>query len=542
MATTTVTTNCYKVISNEYNEKDIIDKPPMVVYEKTFEIDSASTTTTNSPIISSIQLDALPSICACNELLDSKLTCAECHQTSFKQLLSDLRTTETQLKTLKSERDSLLIRRSELDKESSALAMTIKEKEQNIQTAVINIESLKHDIMVLKTKYSDETNQLEDIQRSKENVKREIEELTQRLFEEANAMISLEKSEQKLILKKNEELESDLKSNKLQLSVAEDQLKVIRMKMDEQQQQQQQQQQHKSSFSNISENNNIAAMESKGSINLLTRAQLVTSLMHGIDIGLHIDVIEDDSALMEFNDFIQLSKKTQLRKLHSLKYMKCCLRDDIEPCLRFGPNPRMTSKKIIDAILVKSCFVEECSESFFSEQESRQVKEEATATLWERFTTSSIFFGCQACGRKIKDPKKRAETLKYKFRISYFDEWACIDRYCRDRLMAVIEYYDFVRHLRAGAYKHRSLHELYQESTRLKLQVFLARMGTLSMVLQSCGIGSEKIATAFQGENVNNSSTIITDSNLAAERISSSTESSITISTINSARTSTSFV
>lgn len=63
-------------------------------------------------------------------------------------------------------------------------------------------------------------------------------------------------------------------------------------------------------------------------------------------------------------------------------------------------------------------------------------------------------------------------------------------------------------------------------------------MGALPNVLEKSGIDSEQVATAFHGQVVNHSVVLFNDSNM--ERISSSTDSSITISTVDSSRTSAS--
>lgn len=63
-------------------------------------------------------------------------------------------------------------------------------------------------------------------------------------------------------------------------------------------------------------------------------------------------------------------------------------------------------------------------------------------------------------------------------------------------------------------------------------------MGALPSMLQNCGINVEKIATAFHGEDINHSVMLLSDSTF--ERLSSSTESTMTISTVESSRTSAS--
>ncbi|KAG0166408.1 hypothetical protein DFQ28_006573 [Apophysomyces sp. BC1034] len=161
--------------------------------------------------------------------------------------------------------------------------------------------------------------------------------------------------------------------------------------------------------------------------------------------------------LEEFKNFAESLPTVSLRRLHSLEYMKQNLVEDIEPCLRFGSSPYTTSRKILESILARSCVLEALPEE-------RKEQLGATTSLWDRFLQPS---GCQACGRDVE--------LTHQFRISSFDEWACIDRYCRDRLIAVLTFYDFLRRLRAGCYRHRSMDDIYQEYIRLKLQMSLSR-------------------------------------------------------------------
>lgn len=438
--------------------------PAVVILDKPYDTTSSSTTTTNSPVISSHHLELTN--CACNQVITSQYSCSECSDNfiPIQKLEEETRAVKTLLSQLQTQGEAL--RHDQVAKMDriDLLDSTMIESNEMIETTSQGIESLQHDLKILKSKCKEETCQVQEIQESKENIEKELEELSAKLTEEADIMIVIEKQGQEILKRENEELEKELKSAEMKLKEASSQLKLIRNKMG----------QHDDIMNHTLDEQPQQQQVESNVIDTYTRAQVETILMHGLDMGLHMDTLEDDGALMDFNDFIQLLYKTPLRKVHSLKYMRYCIRDDIEPCLRFGPNPRLATRKIMDSILVKSCFIEECPEGFVTEQAIRQLKEEASASLWERFTTSTVFLGCQACGRNM-DKQSRVSLLKYRFRISYFDEWACIDRYCRDRLLAVIEFYLFIRHLRAGAYKHRSVHELYQQSIRLKLQMFLTR-------------------------------------------------------------------
>lgn len=458
MSTTTTSVRYSFNISKEVPAVVILENRP---YEST---SSSSTTTTNSPVISSHHLEL--SHCSCNRVITSEYSCSECHEgfPTIVQLAQEAKEAKLLLSQLQTQEESLRHdERIKMDTRNG-LEMAVSQSTGWIETTRQGIDSLEHDLKVLKNKCKEETSQVQQIQESKENIEKELEELGAKLTEEADSMIVIEKEAQRILERENELLSRELKCAERELKDASSQLKLIRNTMG----------QHDDMMNHTLDEQPQQVQVENNVIDTYTRAQVETILMHGLELGLHMDTLEDDGALMDFSDFIQTLYKTPLRKIHSLKYMRYCIRDDIEPCLRFGPNPRLATRKIMDSILVKSCFIEECPPGFVTEQAIRQLKEEASASLWERFTTSTVFLGCQACGRNM-DKQSRVALLKYRFRISYFDEWACIDRYCRDRLVAVIEFYLFIRHLRAGAYKHRSVHELYQQSIRLKLQMFLTR-------------------------------------------------------------------
>ncbi|CEG70466.1 hypothetical protein RMATCC62417_06359 [Rhizopus microsporus] len=472
---------------------------------------TTTTTTTNTTINTSkqdydnrikvIQLTDNQT-CQCQSFMFSHDCCSDCSHIFH----NTFQPTQTQLTLLQSQKEAVVKERQDLDNKITVLEQTIEEKQRTIQKTIDNVQSMEHDLKILKLKCEEEAVQVQVIQKSKETVKKELEELNQKLFEEADKMVNIEKKEQEKIREENNKLQNALDEVQDQLKTTSSQLKSLKSQ--------------------------IMKPAEVMTIDHLSRAQLELMIANKAYTGLQMEAVEDDAALMDFNDFIQQASHTPLRKLHLLKYMKYCIREDIEPCLRFGPNPRTTSKKIMDAILVKTCFVEECPQGFVNEECERHLKEEATATLWERFTNGSVFLGCQACGRKIEE-EEREQVLKYRFRISYFDEWACVDRYCRDRLMAVMEFYSLIRHIRAGLYKFRSLHELYQQMIRLRLQMFLARMGALPYMLSSCQLNPQTITTAFHGEEH-----VLPYLN---ERLSSSTDSTITsISTVETINTLTS--
>ncbi|KAI9021656.1 hypothetical protein CLU79DRAFT_835530 [Phycomyces nitens] len=461
----------------------ITREPSWAICDTHYDTDSSTTSTVlNSPVTPH------HSLIQCNEPLKPPSNPFVYNITAVQQQINNCHNQQAQC-----------------DQEIKRLKYQSHSRQEALENCVAGIVSLKNDLKVFNLKCLEEMSQIETIQRSKERAKRELEELGQRLFEEANHMVRLERREKERIQATNDHHASELKRTQTRLGATQKELEALRRNME------------------------AKDTTSDGPLDTFTRTRIDLARLHGEPLRVQwVPPNEDNGMLAEFHEFALALPNVSLRKLHSLKFMKHCLGDDIEPCLRMGPSPLVTSRKIIDAVVVKTCFVEACPKGFARGQAERHLQEEAvaaTASLWERFAFSPHVSGCQACGRSSQQP----EELSYRFRVSYFDDWACIDRYCRDRLASVISFYDFIRRLRTGVYQHRSLWDIYQECVCLRLQMFLSRMGALPVVLEASGLNSSIIGKASTG--------IATESGLSRNTVSSidrlsSTESIITLSTL----------
>ncbi|CAO3635035.1 unnamed protein product [Mucor hiemalis] len=347
------------------------------------------------------------------------------------------------------------------------------------------IQSLHQDIEVVQLKHEDEIAHIKAIEHSKKLVQNEIHDLSQRLFEEANSLVLKEKEEKLAIQNKHDKVRDDFKNAESQLEKVQSDLQELRKDIaaKDQKEQPMQPQSSFSTFITTHENYLLRAQ--------LDMASLQMDLTQPIEINpeYHEQVL-DNMVLEEFKQFCIDIKVTGLSKLSTLSFMKSCLKTDIEPCLRFGPNPKMSSKKIMDAILVKSCLIEPCPPGFAEDRINAAMKAEPTKPkirLWERFSASAspeVSNCCQACGRVLQGEC-------WRFRISYFDEWALADRYCYERISSVIEFFSFLRKLKVDGYGDIFL--TYQECSRLQLQMFLSRMGARSTLLDEFGLDSSKI-------------------------------------------------
>ncbi|KAI8976090.1 hypothetical protein BDB01DRAFT_728073 [Pilobolus umbonatus] len=362
------------------------------------------------------------------------------------------------------------------------LQQSLEQEKQKLRVRIQSIKSLEEDIVTVQHKHQEEIAHSLAIEQSKEVAERELHELGKRLFEEVDDMISIEKEQKQKIQATVDSITKELESTQNELKAVQLELNVLREDMMD-----------RSSEGHESHEDNQIESHSPG--NYILRAQLDLSNLVNHEPS-RIKLETDDLMMAEFKEFWDTIDTVPLRKLSNLSFMKLCLKSDIEPCLRFGPQPRLTAKKIIDTILSKSCFIEVADPDYFLRKMNTPVP--AKTRLWDRFTAiTQDTLSCQACGREVDTKNKKAEV--YKFRLSYFDEWSCIDRYCRDRILAVNEFYTFLRRLRVGVYKNRSLSEVNEECNQLRLQMMLSRMGSLPLMLNTFGLDSTKLGTASSG-------------------------------------------
>ena len=148
--------------------------------------------------------------------------------------------------------------------------------------------------------------------------------------------------------------------------------------------------------------------------------------------------------------------------------------EDVDPCLQFGSSQsKMCVKTMKEGLSAAPCYIES-----ISQKEAHTLLSPNTACssvyykpLWSRISFSADSMptlACSACECICQDNY-------YRFRLEEKDDWLLIDQTCRDRLVAVCNFYSFVRNIKLGYYKHKSPKEIYLENVHLKLQMFYAR-------------------------------------------------------------------
>ncbi|KAJ1732589.1 hypothetical protein LPJ72_003335 [Coemansia sp. Benny D160-2] len=383
------------------------------------------------------------------------------------------------------------------------------------------IAGLKNDLSAMNDKFVDQVNMTAEISHSRELVEAELEDLTQKLFTEANTMVAEEKKARaetektashlrKIIVDLEDRLSSEtmqsheLKERIEQMSAEYDDLLVKRTFVSSRRGS------FSSHLSDMAGADGGAVLRKDGSMvqisgfaggNGSVSGAAGGSSSDGFRIAAHAAAVVagsktnspsplattngspqirlDETLLAEFKDFATQTQSMRSSNYMSTSYIKSVVSADIEPCLRFGPHPRISSRNVHDAIMANRLQIEEMTPQIAAELRRQQQNADRTngnrsAMLWERFsgTVAVNPNGCQACGREC-------QQCTYRFRMGYRpdSEWIQIDTMCRDRLVAVCEFYGFVRYLRQGIFASRSLMDLYTETIRLRLCMFYARIG-----------------------------------------------------------------
>ncbi|KAI9469068.1 MAG: hypothetical protein EXX96DRAFT_455226, partial [Benjaminiella poitrasii] len=271
------------------------------------------------------------------------------------------------------------------------------------------IQNLREDLTRLNEKYIQQIESRAAAEQARFEVEAELEDLSRRLFEEANEMVSKEKKALFIAEKKIGQLERTLLIVHEELNNERAQLKELRAKFEQQE-----------------------------------------KIYH------HHHQQYDNNLLNLFKDFTTLAPKTPLDQIHRISFLIQCLDLDVEPCLRFGNVKcagRLPMRKTLEAITHHPCYIEPVAatalEQAIPATTHRSSHDSRGSTGKNPSPSSSLdnndILICHGCGSEIKYYEQQP---LFRYRLKEFDtEWYWIDQACRDRLVAVCNFYIFVRNV-----------------------------------------------------------------------------------------------
>lgn len=394
------------------------------------------------------------------------------------------------LPILQNDNNGILLLRSELGQLREQLNKKNRQLEQQ-----------QLDMHQLNSKYVAALDQVATIQHEKDLAERELEDLTSRLFEQANMMVATEKREVY-------RLRTELSRRQSQAELEQTKYKQLVRDL---------QQQH-------SDMKSPSFLLSFPPSSLYSPLSLGPMLMPGDDM-LTMDLAYDQQHIQLFQQFIQaFAAKPTLSQHKQQPFMKECLIGDVEPCLNFGPGNRLQSvKKMVDSMMQQTCVIEEMhsasappvSPTYHPDLDSitttapTSVASAVSSSIglrWNRFVSgTSSLVDCAGCGNTL--------NMQHYYRFRLADgcagetDWLHLDELCRDRLKAVCTFFVFMRQLANHITTPPTDHDqqtttthseegqptlmrqpplmtttdgpcpLYLEMTRFRLAMFYARLG-----------------------------------------------------------------
>ncbi|RUS34023.1 hypothetical protein BC938DRAFT_482789 [Jimgerdemannia flammicorona] len=178
-------------------------------------------------------------------------------------------------------------------------------------------------------------------------------------------------------------------------------------------------------------------------------------------------------------------------------YMKRVLVEDVEPTLfQTGTQTWWKSpwfkRKLIDAIARNCCEIQTYRTSTSTPSPSSSRPATPTTPTVPTSPVPAPKTKCASCGSlrlceyrmRITSPDPRnptADPLTLAGAAAGRAPWLPIDRFCRDRLVAVCDFYTFLSHLRQGLLSHSPVLALYKQSLYYRRKMGLSRVGSMGL-------------------------------------------------------------
>ncbi|KAJ3069637.1 hypothetical protein HDU98_007308, partial [Podochytrium sp. JEL0797] len=259
------------------------------------------------------------STCECTELfppLDSSTPhlCLLCNEPigPLKQALQSKRDAIDSLLITLRQLDEAL--QNDKDQSTEAAALLARVEDLSVLIDSLDEESERFDanLELLNEKHKDEVLKTADLERDRDALQAELDELTVSLMEEANVLVKSETQQRHVLEEREKLLEQQLNETRETLKREQVQLRELKIKMEK-------------------EYSSMLASESAASL---------TSKLPPLD----------ELLFREFKEFVHAAPNTKQVKLATLAFMKNLIEDDIIPTLRFGGNPRTSTRKFLDAV------------------------------------------------------------------------------------------------------------------------------------------------------------------------------------------------
>ncbi|KAJ1552368.1 hypothetical protein HK405_011584, partial [Cladochytrium tenue] len=337
-----------RALSGTFGNKKLPPSPPSISEEDSMEQDEIAliSKALSARVESLAKAPQPPTSCPCCLVIDADdpTVCRYCNGTFVEvvRLGLDRDLARDILAEQRRKLEDLNEKEEAARQDAAKLGEKVTDLEKLMDSKAEEQARLQMDLQRMGEKIIEEIEKRAELQVSRDTLQDELEELTKSLFEEANVMVADEARKRHHHETREKTLEQELAELKQQLQMEQLQLRELQIKMEETQ-----------------ASASLRKRPAGGSSSNLSLAGSRPASQSFPNLA--ADDVIDSALFAEFEDFVRQAPMVKLNKLHTLPFMKSAIDDDVTPCLRFGGNPRTSTKKLVDAILMNSCFVEDMS-------------------------------------------------------------------------------------------------------------------------------------------------------------------------------------
>ncbi|CAG8496906.1 27289_t:CDS:2 [Gigaspora margarita] len=375
---------------------------------------------------------------------------------------------------------------------------------------------LKRDLSALALSLAEEQTLRSQIQNSKESLEREIDEWINAMFEKVNQMVFDEANTREELESLNRETKGKM-DNSLQSSESRQdrlrEMKLLLVHLDSTKQRQSVPTQNgaplnRNSIVRRSLLSNSPANSPRSSRIFGHMSPNIFSSQFSDEIGfskirrLYIDSI----VFEEFQEYVKAltNSPAPVNSNPTHPFMKRCMNEDIQPCLfegHAGWKSPFYKRRLLDAIMKNQC---EIQKIYYNSSNSVPcISDNNSQISSSTSNTRSISYNeppaapklkCGLCGQHrscdfrmrisgsdVAVPPLTTMTPSSRFSVTGSPGWIPLDRFCRDRVVAVCDFYTYISHLRKGLFANSPVWGMYKQCLKYRRRMSMARVGSVSM-------------------------------------------------------------
>ncbi|CAG8504851.1 16543_t:CDS:2 [Dentiscutata heterogama] len=383
---------------------------------------------------------------------------------------------------------------------------------------------LKRDLSALALSLAEEQSLRSQIQNNKESLEREIDEWINAMFEKVNQMVFDEANTREELECLNRETKGKMDNSLKSSESRQDRLremKLLLVHLDSAKQRQSVPTQNgaplnrnsivrRSLLSNSPANSPRASRIFGHMSPNIFSSQFSDEITFSKGRNIYIDSI----VFEEFQEYVKslTNSPTPVNSNPTHPFMKRCMSEDIQPCLfegHAGWKSPFYKRRLLDAIMKNQCEIQKIhynSNSVPSISETSQISSSTSNTRSNNYNEPppapklkcglcgqhrSCDFRMRISGPDAAVPPMTAMTPSSRFSVTGSPGWIPLDRFCRDRVVAVCDFYTYISHLRKGLFANSPVWGMYKQCLKYRRRMSMARVSSVSMFEEEDAIINE---------------------------------------------------